>query len=74
MLERKKDQIDFLKENIDLFYDCGKILKNEEKLMLTFNLLKYYIILLTKFRDSLDSTSLNKLYPNLRWNEFVLTK
>jgi hypothetical protein len=36
-------------------------------------LLKYYIILLREFIDSLTPVKLDKLYPNLAWGEFCKT-
>lgn len=73
ILERKKDEIDFLKDNAEEFLGCGNILKIHEKLMLSFNVLKYYIILLRKFRSELNANSLTKTYPNLNWNGYSKT-
>ena len=55
ILERKKDEIDFLRDNAEVFYECGEVLKTQEKLMLSYNLLKYYVILLRKFKAGLNS-------------------
>lgn len=54
ILERKKDEIDFLRENADEFLDLRDILKPHERLMLSYNLTKYYLILLRNFKDSLN--------------------
>jgi hypothetical protein len=35
--------------------------------------MKYYVILLREFTDSLNVNALNKLYPNLAWAEFCKT-
>jgi hypothetical protein len=43
--------------------------------MLAYNLLKYYIILLKNFKNSLlNKNELNALYPNLKWADFLVTK
>jgi hypothetical protein len=42
--------------------------------MLSFNLLKYYIVLLRKFQAGLNKNSLNERFPNMKWNEYVSTK
>ena len=42
--------------------------------MLSYNLLKYYVILLRKFKGGLNSKSLSERYPNLKWNEYTKTK
>ena len=42
--------------------------------MLSYNTLKYYIVLLRKFKNNLNSNTLNQLYPNMRWNEYSGTK
>jgi hypothetical protein len=39
-LERKKDEIDFLRENADEFLDLKDTLKAHERLMLSYNLEK----------------------------------
>lgn len=67
VLERKKDEIDFLRDNAEEFMDCGNILKIHEKLMLSYNIMKYYVILLRKFKSTLNPNSLNTLYPNHKW-------
>jgi hypothetical protein len=54
LLEKQKDEIDFLKENVFEFLEVGDVLKNHEKIMLAYNLLKYYIVLLKNFKDSLN--------------------
>jgi len=43
-----------LKDNALEFLEVGDILKSAEKLMLSYNLLKYYIILLRNFKNSLN--------------------
>jgi hypothetical protein len=50
------------------------ILKPHERLMLSYNLLKYYIVLLRSFRDSLNKNELIQRYPGLKWNEVLTTK
>ena len=42
--------------------------------MLSYNLLKYYVILLRKFKGGLNSKSLSERYPNLKWSEYTKTK
>jgi hypothetical protein len=49
-------------------------LKPPERLMLVYNLKKYYIVLLRKFRQGLNKNSLKDRYPNLKWDEFTTTK
>lgn len=45
------------------------ILKMHEKYMLVYNLQKYYIILLKKFRTGLKSKKYQEdHYPGLKWN------
>lgn len=42
--------------------------------MLSYNLTKYYLVLLKSFKDSLNKNDLNQRYPNLKWNEVLNTK
>lgn len=42
--------------------------------MLSYNLLKYYIVLLRGFRDSLNKNDLAQRYPGLKWTEVLSTK
>lgn len=63
-----------MRDNAEEFLDCGSILKVHEKLMLSYNVLKYYIILLRKFRSGLGLNALNTRYPNLKWNEYSKTE
>jgi uncharacterized protein YdcH (DUF465 family) len=42
--------------------------------MLAYNLLKYYIVLLKNFKDSLNKNELNLMYPGLKWSDFVCTR
>ena len=43
--------------------------------MLSYNLLKYYLVLLKNFKTIINSAnSLNEKYPNNKWNEFLTTK
>lgn len=73
-LERKKDEVDFLRDNSEVFFEeCGEFFKPHEKLMLTYNTLKYYIVLLSKFKKHLNKQSLTQLYPNMRWQEYIGT-
>lgn len=72
-MERRKDEIDFLRENAEYFLEVD-LLKAPERLMLSFNLLKYYIVLLRGFKEGLNSASLNQQYPGLKWNEFLNSK
>jgi hypothetical protein len=74
ILERKKNEIDFLRENAEEFLDLRVILKPHERLMLSYNLLKYYIVLLRGFRDSLNENDLAQRYPGLKWAEVLGTK
>jgi serine/threonine protein kinase len=74
ILERKKDEIDFLRDNADEFLDLRDILKPHERLMLSYNLLKYYIVLLRAFRDGLNKNDLTQRYPGLKWQEVLTTK
>jgi hypothetical protein len=73
LLGRQKDRIDFLKENVDLFLKLEHMFARHEVLMLSFNLLKYYIVLLRQFREELTETNLQKLYPNYKWPGYVST-
>ena len=64
-----------MRDNSEVFADeCGEFFKTHEKLMLSYNTLKYYIVLLRKFKNNLNSNTLNQLYPNMRWNEYSGTK
>lgn len=36
--------------------------------MLVYNLRKYYIVLLRKFKQSLNKNNLKELYPGLKWD------
>jgi serine/threonine protein kinase len=74
IIERKKDEIDFLKENSEVFIACNEFLKPHERLMLSYNTLKYYIVLLRKFKEMLNKNALNQQYPNRKWNEYVNTQ
>lgn len=67
ILERKKDEIDFLRDNAEEFLEQRQILKPEERLMLTYNLLKYYLVLLKGLKESLNVNQLDKLHPGLKW-------
>ena len=49
-------------------------MKPHEKLMLSYNTLKYYIVLLRKFKSILNKNSLNQIYPNMKWNQYVATQ
>ena len=40
--------------------------------MLNYNLLKYYVILLRRFKKDLSVEALDKKYPNKRWKEYSL--
>ena len=61
-----------LKQNYETFANCcGSALQEEEKLMLCYNLLKYYIILLRQLRSSLSCKSLALEYPKFQWEEFL---
>lgn len=42
--------------------------------MLSYNILKYYVILLRKFKSGLNPNSLNSLYPHLKWSDYSKTK
>lgn len=43
----------------------------ELKASLTYNLLKYYLILMRRFKEKLTENELNEKYPGLQWNHFV---
>lgn len=49
------------------------MLKAHEKLMLSYNVLKYYIVLLRNFKASLNANSLNNLHPGLKWADYIKT-
>jgi hypothetical protein len=52
----------------------GDLLKTHEKYMLAYNLQKYYIILMRKYRAGLGSKQyLNDKFPGLKWNEYITT-
>lgn len=74
MLERKKDEIDFLKDNAEVFFECVDLLKNHERLMISYNLVKYYIVLLRKFKGLLNINSLNQRFPNMKWQQYSATQ
>ena len=42
--------------------------------MLKFNLLKYYVILLRRFRKEVRVEMLEQKYPNMKWKEYGSTK
>ncbi len=42
--------------------------------MLSYNLTKYYLILLKTFKDGLNKNELNQQYPGLKWNEVLSSK
>lgn len=42
-------------------------------LALTYNLIKYYVILLREFSRNLKPEILEKKYPNMKWREFIKT-
>ena len=43
--------------------------------MLSYNLLKYYLVLINGYKATIGSVAgLNEKYPNLKWNEFATTK
>lgn len=69
-IDRKKAEKDFLRDNVQIFMKCEEnILKMHEKYMLAFNLQKYYIILLKKFRAGLISKKYQEdHYPGLQWD------
>jgi hypothetical protein len=41
--------------------------------MLSYNTLKYYIVLLSKLKKNLNKNSLSQLYPGLSWAEYAST-
>jgi hypothetical protein len=49
------------------------VLKTYEKLMLTFHLLKYYIVILRVFRSGLNPIDLSVAFPGLKWGEYLNT-
>jgi hypothetical protein len=42
--------------------------------MLSYNLLKYYLVLLKNFKEGLNKTDLNQAYPGLKWGEYQASK
>jgi hypothetical protein len=42
--------------------------------MISYNLTKYYLVLLRSFKDGLNKNELNQRYPGLKWNEVLNTK
>jgi len=74
-LDRKKDEIDFLRDNVEILMKSGgDMLRTHEKYMLAYNLQKYYIILLRKYRAGLASKQyLNDKFPGLKWSEYIMT-
>jgi hypothetical protein len=55
--------------------ETGDILKNHEKYMLSFNLLKYYVVLMKNLTKELNAESLEKRYPQkYKWAQFIKTK
>lgn len=40
---------------------------------MTFNLIKYYVILLREFIENLNPVKLNAMYANMAWNDFCKT-
>ena len=72
-LERKKDEIDFLRDNAEVFYESIEFMEPHVRLMLSYNLMKYYVVLLRKFKGLLNKNSLNERYPHMRWTEYVST-
>jgi hypothetical protein len=56
-----------LRDNAEEFLEQREILKPEERLMLTYNLLKYYLVLLKGLKESLNVNQLDKLHPGLKW-------
>lgn len=42
--------------------------------MLSYNLTKYYLVLLRNFKEGLNKNELNARYPGLKWNEVINTK
>ena len=49
-------------------------MKPRDRLMLSYNLMKYYVVLLRKFKKMLNKDSLNERFPHMRWTEYVGTK
>ena len=74
-LDRKKDEIDFLRDNVEIFMKSGgDMLRTHEKYMLAYSLQKYYIVLMRKHRSGLGNKQyLNDKYPGLKWNEYIVT-
>lgn len=71
-VERKKDEIDFLRDNSDIFMREASMLFPAVRLMLCYNLHKYYLILLRQFRAGLSSKHyLEDHFPGLKWGEYL---
>ena len=74
LLGKRKDRIDFLRQNADLFLNCGYTLTNQQKMMLVYNLYKYYVVLLRQFHKQFDVPYLQKQYPGKDWAGYSKTK
>lgn len=74
LLERRKDEIDFLRDNSEEFLEVGEILDTRSKLMLSYNLMKYYLVLLREFKEGLNKDFLPQRYPGKKWVEYLATK
>lgn len=42
--------------------------------MISYNLVKYYIVLLRKFKGLLNPNSLNQRFPNMKWQQYSATQ
>ena len=42
--------------------------------MISYNLVKYYIVLLRKFKGLLNTNSLNQRFPNMKWQQYSATQ
>ena len=65
--------MDFLKDNAEVFYENSDYFRTDERYSLTFNLVKYYVVLLREFIENLTPEKLSLLYPNLAWTDFCKT-
>ena len=71
-LERKKDEIDFLRDNSEIFMKEASMLSPAVRLMLCYNLHKYYVVLLRQLRAGFASQNyLEEHFAGLRWGEYL---
>lgn len=64
------DKIKFLLDSEDEIVNASNVLDAPEIFMIRYCLLKYYIILLRDFSDSLKPEHLEKKKSTLKWKDF----